>query len=78
MDAEDPLSTAINDFLKKRSILVSVYTRSVTFFWLISTHLLLAQYRSDMGMELCLPDTQQSLEADVGSEDGGEDSSKDK
>jgi len=31
-----------------------------------------------MGMELCLPDTQQSLEADVGSEDGGEDSSKDK
>lgn len=56
MGVEEPLSTAINDF-PKRGILVNVYNTPRNFLLANFTHLFLAQYRSDMDVELCLPDT---------------------
>ena len=53
MDVEDPLSTAINDF-PKRGILVNTLRN---FLLANFTYLFLAQYRSNMDMELYLPDT---------------------
>lgn len=61
MDVEEPLSTAINDF-PKRGILVSIYIVSA-FIPLTFSAPVVAQHRSNMGLESCLPNPQQALEA---------------
>ena len=61
MDVEEPLSTAINDF-PKRGILVSIYIVSA-FILLTLSGPLVAQHRSNMGLESRLPNPEQALEA---------------